>query len=171
MTEHLPERLDLPAMAEAGRALRGRIPVARLERALPALVASDGELEVGLRLGKDPAGTRFMAVEISGEVMQTCQRCLQPVRVPLQLHSRLGLVHDEASAQSLPARYEPYVLTGEPANIAEIVTDEVLLALPLVPLHVDDSNCAAVTEDYRPPADSKRENPFAVLAELKQKQT
>ena len=60
MIEHLPDRLDLLATAEARRALRGSIPLARLIRVLPALVSSDGDLQVSLELGKDPAGIRFL---------------------------------------------------------------------------------------------------------------
>lgn len=171
MTDHLPERLDLPALAEAGRVLRGHIPVAWLERAGPALADTAGELEVELRFGKDPAGTRYLSVDVHGSVAQVCQRCLQAVQVPLKLHSRLGLVQEETEAAALPERYEPLLLTGEPASIAEIVTDEVLLALPLVPLHVDDERCSAVTQDYRPSAADRRDSPFAALVALKEKQT
>ncbi len=167
----MPEQLDLPALAEAGRVLQGRLPVAWLERAIPALVDTTGELEVELHFGKDPTGTRYLSIEIGGNVTQICQRCLQPVSVPLDLHSELGLVQDETEAAALPERYEPLVLTGEPARLVEIVTDEVLLALPLVPLHVDDQRCAAVTRDYQPTVGDGRENPFAVLAELKQKES
>ena len=56
-----PERLDLLATAETGRTLQGRMPLARLERVLPALASSEGELQVVLDLGKDPAGIRFLA--------------------------------------------------------------------------------------------------------------
>jgi uncharacterized metal-binding protein YceD (DUF177 family) len=52
--------------------------------------------------------------------------------------------------------------------VAEVVSDEVLLALPIVPMHGDQSECRALSEDYVPVKD-ERENPFAVLAQLKQK--
>jgi uncharacterized protein len=99
-----------------------------------------------------------------------CQRCLEPVTLPLDLKFRLGLVHEATAAGSLPDCYEPLVITGEPASIADIVSDEVLLALPLVPLHVDDGRCRAFTKDYQPPKSETRPSPFAVLAGLKQKQ-
>lgn len=171
MIDHLPERLDLLATAEAGRLLQGRMPLARLERVLPALVSSDGELQVVFELGKDPAGIRFLAGTIRGEVTLQCQRCLEPVVQTLDLKFRLGLVQDEAAVAGLPERYEALLVTGEPASVADIVSDEVLLALPLVPLHQQDARCEGIMKDYQPSADETRESPFALLAELKQKQT
>ncbi len=144
--------------------------MARVARDVSALASSEGDLQVAFELGKDPAGIRYLAGTIQGEVMLKCQRCLEPVSRALDLQFRLGLVRDEASVASLPEHYEALIVTGEPGNIADIVSDEVLLALPLVPLHAeDDSDCNAFLKDYQP-GDETRESPFAVLAGLKQKQ-
>ena len=45
----------------------------------------------------------------------------------------------------------------------------VLLALPFAPVHEDMNECHGLYENYQPPAEAQRENPFAVLAKLKQK--
>jgi uncharacterized protein len=169
MIDHLPDRLDLLATAEAGRLLRGGMPLVRLERVLPALRSSDGELQVELELGKDPDGTRFMTGTIRGAVELQCQRCLDTMGLPLNLEFRLGIVQDHADAQRLHESYEPLLVGSEPTVIAEIVSDEVLLALPLVPAHADDGRCHEFVKDYQPPQSAKRENPFAMLAGLKQK--
>jgi len=105
-----------------------------------------------------------------GEVAINCQRCLEPVKQALDLVFRLGLVQDEAAIAALPEHYEALLVTGEPARVADIVSDEVLLALPLVPLHENDSRCQSVLKEYQPQADEPRESPFAILEELKQKQ-
>lgn len=170
MIDHLPDRLDLLAMAEAGRALTGRMPLSRLERVLPQLAASDGELQVTLELGTDPAGIRFLVGTIRGEITLQCQRCLEPMQQTLDLKFRLGLIQDEAMASKLPGHYEALLVTAEPASVAEIVSDEVLLALPLVPSHTDDAQCEEIMREYQPAGSEQRESPFAVLAKLKQKQ-
>jgi uncharacterized metal-binding protein YceD (DUF177 family) len=75
----------------------------------------------------------------------------------------LSGTHGVSSGCDIPAG------AGEPASLAEIITDEVLLALPIVPLHGGTSTCRPPVMDYQTPANSQRENPFAVLAKLKQK--
>jgi uncharacterized protein len=169
MINHLPDRLDLYAAAEAGRVLRGRLELARLVRALPQLESPEGELEVSLELGRDEDGTRYLAGTVQGRLVLLCQRCLEPLEYPLDVTFRLGLVHGQEQMQGLSDRYEPLLITGEPASLAEVITDEVLLALPIVPLHRGTSTCRPPATDYQKPADSRRENPFAVLAQLKQK--
>ena len=149
--------------------LQGSIPLARLERVLPALCSQDGELQVLLELGVDPDGTRFLAGSIRGTVDLQCQRCLDSMGLPLNLKFRLGMVQDHADIHRLHERYEPLIVGSEPMSVAEIVSDEVLLALPLVPAHADEGKCHEFVKDYQPPQAEKRDNPFAVLADLKQK--
>ncbi len=169
MIDHLPDRLDLMATAAAGRILQGRIPLARLERALPALKSSAGELQVVLELGKDADGTHYLAGSLHGDVVLTCQRCLGEMVLPLDVEFRLGLIRDEAAINDLSDWYDPLVVTAEPADIADILSDEVLLALPIVPLHGESEECPGLPKRYQPSAEDQRENPFAVLAGLKQK--
>ena len=170
MTEHLPERLDLLAAAEAGRELHGRIALASLERVAPLLASPQGELQVVMRLGKDADGTYCLSGSIRGQVVLQCQRCLEELTRTLDVKFRLGLVRSQEAAARLAHGYEPLLVTAEPSSIAEIVSDEVLLALPFAPVHEDLGECHGLYEDYQQPAEAQRENPFAVLAVLKQKQ-
>ena len=169
MIDHLPDRLDLMATADAGRVLQGRISLARLKRVLPALMSTAGELQVDLELGKDTDGTHYLAGSLQGDVTLKCQRCLGSMILPLDVKLRLGLIRDKDTMNDLPGWYEPLIVSAEPADIADILSDEVLLALPIVPLHGESDKCQELVKDYQPPAGDERENPFAVLAELKQK--
>jgi uncharacterized protein len=170
MIKHLPDRLDLIATAEAGRLLRGTVAVSSLERLLPVLVSDEGDLQVEMELGKDPDGTRYMKGSIQGEVMLKCQRCLENMSLPLDLVFRLGLVASDEAANALSDRYEPLLVTAEPAYIADVIAEEVLLAIPIVPRHSDSVDCQEFVKDYMPPQSEQRKNPFAVLAGLKLKQ-
>ncbi len=150
--------------------LRGSIAVASLERLLPVLISDEGELQVEIELGKDPDGIRYLKGSVKGAVMLKCQRCLDNMSLPLDLVFRLGLVASEDAADRLPDRYEPLLVTAEPAHIADVIAEEVLLAIPIVPRHSDRVECQEFVKDYKPPVGEQRENPFAVLAGLKLKQ-
>ena len=150
--------------------LRGSVAVSTLERLLPVLLSDEGELQVEMELGKDPDGTRYMKGSIQGEVTLKCQRCLENMALPLDLGFRLGLVTSDEAANVLPERYEPLLVTAEPAHIADVIAEEVLLAIPIVPKHSDRVDCQEFVKDYTPPESEQRKNPFAVLAALKSKQ-
>lgn len=150
--------------------LRGRVAVSELERLIPVLTSSQGELLVEMELGKDPDGTRYLSGTIQGDVALKCQRCLEDMTLPLDLNFSLGLVHSDEAASALPDWYEPLLVGSEPASIADVIAEEVLLAIPIVPMHRDNQNCQEFVKDYKPPVGEKRDNPFDVLADLKLKQ-
>ncbi len=170
MKDHLPDRLDLYAAAEAGRVIRGRIPLASLTRVIPLTSSVASELEVVLEFGRDQEGTRYLTGSIRGMLELQCQRCLESMDYPLNVKFQLGLVQNPDDVQYLTDRYEPLIVAAEPALLAEVISDEVLLALPIAPLHEGMVNCREVTADYHASADAQRDNPFAVLEQLKQKQ-
>jgi uncharacterized protein len=167
MSQRLPQRTDLLAMADAGRMLKGQIEVASLDRVLPLLHGTEGVLQVVMQIDTDPDGTRYVAGTIEGRIQLLCQRCLEPVAWPLNLAFRLGLVRDQEEASRLTPRYEPLIVTAEPTRLADVVADEVLLAMPQVPVHPEQEACLAPQTGTDSPEEIQRENPFAVLAKLK----
>ena len=133
MIDHLPDRLDLIATAEAGRDLRGRLAVAGLERLLPALASDQGELEIELNLGKDAGGTRFLAGTIQGEVILDCQRCMKDMTLPLDLVFRLGLIRDERAVHALPDCYEPLAVQQSQHTLRTSLRKKYYWHCPLYP--------------------------------------
>ena len=92
---------------------------------------------------------------------------LQPVSVPVDAVVRVALVGSGADAARAPAELEPVLAPGGRISLGELITEELLLTLPIVPLHVDDEACTAppavaAAEESRPEA----QLPFARLSEL-----
>ena len=85
---------------------------------------ADGEAQVRLHL------------QAHTVLQMCCQRCLQPVAVPLDVDTQLRFVRDEALAEKLDEDSEEDVL-ALPAtlDLQALVEDELILALPLVPRH------------------------------------
>jgi len=148
--------------------LRGRLAVAEMERFAPLLATNDGEVEVVLDFDFDPERRAFMRMHLRAEVSLVCQRCLGPVHHAIEVERLLGVVTTEAQAERLPGIYDPLFVTEEPLLLREVIEDELILSLPIVPRHNDGECAPAVTGAG---TDNKvggaRENPFAVLAGLK----
>lgn len=169
MIERLPDQIDLGSMAEAGRQLSGEVELTRLDRILPLLDSGEGALQVNLIAGKDAGGTRFVTGNIKGSLQLQCQRCLGAFIFPVDLQFSLGLVRGLDESAGLPAHYEPLIVETEPYNLLDMVTEEILLALPLVALHEDRRLCKETDNEYQVPVAGERETPFAILAQMKQK--
>jgi uncharacterized protein len=94
---------------------------------------------------------------------------MQAMTLPLTLEVNLGIVTSKEAAEALPENYDPLLVTAEPMKAADIVEDELILALPIVAMH-EVKDCPSGEEFQRmedEPAQPERENPFAILAELK----
>lgn len=170
-----PRHLDMAAFARAGAAARGTCPLEGMKRlmqdALP--LADDGLAEVnwsaqGERRPVAGGGEQFLLhLSVDTAVSMSCQRCLQPVSIPLQVQTTLRFVRDEALAERLDEESEDDVLALSAAlDLHELIEDELILALPIVPRH---ARCAqplpmSAGADDIGPADT--EQPFAKLASM-----
>ena len=172
-----PARLDVAAFAAEGAELGGAWPLTKLERvrdtAAPAAPSTEGAVvnwQVRGEQAAAPGGgsETWLHLDASAALDVACQRCLQPVRVPLDVHRRILFVPGgEAAAAAVDAEREEDVLPLTRAlDLRELVEDELLLALPLVPVH------ALCPEPLAPPGSAEEEDvrapsPFAALAALK----
>lgn len=85
-----------------------------------------------------PAGAPeiWLAVQATAPVWLTCQRCLQPLALTMTLDRRLRFVVGESLAETMDAELEDDVLAlPRWLDVRELIEDELLLALPLVPRH------------------------------------
>lgn len=194
---HDPLRLDLAAFAADGASLSGEWPghtLARLadlqtppQDTAPAPVTWHAQGERRAVAVGDPE--LWLTLQVQAPVWLTCQRCLQPMSVPLALDRRLRFVHGEAEAEALDAESEDDVLAlARWMSLRELVEDELLLALPLVPRHgvcpqplpvpvpleaeaseMTEGGNAVVASAPIPPDDGLpgKPHPFAALAALK----
>ncbi len=101
---------------------------------------------------------------IDGSPLPVCQRCLGTLTVALEAPIAVGVVQDIAAEQRLPRRLDPWIVTDEEGDLFDLAEEELLLALPIVALHEDESCHASpvVAGDA-----GNNRNPFRVLAELK----
>ncbi len=147
------------------------MPVAAFGRLCGALAGNDGEVIYRLDFGRDELGTDYVDVHAQAPLTMTCQRTLEPFVLPVRVDSRLGLIRRERDEAGLPPGCEPLLVPDDGRlHPADVIEDELLLALPLVPVNPDSSLPDALVGQGEPEqggAESQENNPFAVLRELK----
>ena len=164
MLDRLPQQIEPVGLAEVGRSFRGEVPVSKLSRLGELLASKDGNLKVQMDFRLDERRIRTLSGTIEGEISLVCQRCLGPLRFPVDLSFCLGIVTSESEIDRLPDGYEPLLVSGEPLQTTVVIEDEILLAVPAIPLHEGDEGCVTGYENRPAPA---KDNPFAVLEKLK----
>lgn len=176
-----PARLDVKALAHAGASLQGRLPLSGLARLAESTVTpADGSADLAwsvqgqLKQLVGRAAEIRIRLQVQATVFQTCQRCLQPMALPLAIDRTIRFVPGEDDAARLDEELDDEDVLALPRglDLMELVEDELILALPIVPRHeVCPQPISFNTEanaDFLE-ADLERPNPFAVLAGLKPK--
>ena len=144
----------------------GEAAVADLPRLSAELLDASGVLQWSVRGGAQAQGHAGMTVHVAGPVHLRCQRCLGPLEFAIDSESVLILADDEAAADALEEQLDDesidVVVGSRTMDMAIVIEDEALLALPLSPRHEvcpDPSALEAVKRD-------KPASPFAVLKNL-----
>ncbi|HET7758276.1 MAG TPA: YceD family protein [Steroidobacteraceae bacterium] len=158
--------LDVGRLADGRADVDFAVPLTELQelRALRASVA--GEVHGKAHFSREQ-GTAVAELTVEGAATLECQRCMRPMRLPLASRVRVALVASDADAARLPADLEPVLAAGGRISIARLLTEELLLTLPIVPLHAGPEECvAAGVRGASAQLGGETHQPFARLAEL-----
>lgn len=175
-TEFNAGRLDVKAFAQAGAVLSGREVLSKYERLLEEAGGQGGDRLVHWEARgdtrADAGGFAQIWLHLSARVSLplTCQRCLGPadIEVAAQRSFRFVASEEQAEAEDEEAEEDVLVLSRD-FNLRQLVEDELLMALPLVPRHEvcpTEVKLSAEDADFEA-ASAAKPNPFAALAGLK----
>jgi uncharacterized protein len=175
-----PQSLNVRAFSRDGATLSGQAPLAQWERlsaesedglvSPPVKWQARGEAvpEVG---AQDQV---WLHLQVNAVLPLLCQRCLSPLLTAVDVDRSFRFVADEATAMALDDEEEEDLLvTSREFNLIDLVEDEVILAMPLVPLHeaCPEPLHMSVEDPQFEQEEQKRPHPFAALAGLKLKKS
>ena len=148
------------------RVLAGRLGVDSLRRLFELGCACSG-VDYRLTGFVNERGKLALRIELSGTGEMRCERCLQPLVVNLSGVSELELADSEPEI-ALAEDDVDRVLATRDMNVGELVEDEAILLLPMVPKHVG-CQIGSGSDDFQADEGGGRDSPFGVLAFLRKK--
>ena len=165
MSATLPPVLDAWRMVAARRYFEGELPLAAFTRLKDSLTDSEGVCRYRIEFGRDSLDLPFAEIRAEAQLPMLCQRSLERYLQPVTVLQRLGLITDEAQEAALPEGTEPLLLqAGAEIRPIELIEDELILALPVVPINPESNELEA---EWPNDSDEDKVNPFAALAALK----
>jgi uncharacterized protein len=150
--------IDGLEFARAGATRAGKLDLAQLPR-LAEVGCRAAELSYAIRGDASAQGKPALRLAAAGTLEFVCQRCLEALRMPIDVQSELELAESQAGIDAADDDVDRVLATRSMA-VAELVEDEVILALPMVPMH---ARCTAAIGA----APTERVSPFAGLAALR----
>lgn len=166
-------RVDVAALAQAHQAVAGSTPIAELPRLFetaapeaPPQATDSLNWQVQGECRRLTGETQlWLHLQANAHIALTCQRCLQPVVTDLAMARSVRFVDGESVAAEMDADSEDDILALAPDfDLLNLLEDEMLLALPLVPRH---EVCPEPLPLAPAAPEAPRESPFAVLSQLK----
>jgi len=137
---------DVRKLADSRAAFEFEIPVAELPDIPPEFGAGNGLVQAQVRFGREQ-GFAVADVELRAQLQVVCQRCMAPMPLTVESHSPVLVVETEREAEEAPAGWETFLAPEGRLSLAALVAEEVLLAIPIVPLHDAGRSCAAAAPD------------------------
>jgi uncharacterized protein len=145
-----------------------------MPRLAPLLTSLEGEAAFALAFRLDEEHRPVVGVEVQAELSLSCQRCMRPMRLPVDAAATLAVVSGPDEAERLPEELDPLLLEDDRVALRSLIEDELILAVPNAPMH-PASECSVRLETVnadpegaeQTTAEPARDNPFAVLASLK----
>ena len=97
------------------------------------------------------------------DIVLACQRCLDDLSISLEVNFNLAFVRHNQESEELESHYEIYVIEDEELATHDLISDEILLSIPMVPMHDYDCSKNINTLEI---VDEKAENPFSILKNI-----
>jgi len=147
---------DLETLAERAAVLEGEIPLKQLVRLSDLLYSNSGSVRASLRFRQRLDGWLILGLKYEATLQLTCQRCLEPLACVVGADVELGLLENDAVQSFSPEGVEPFILEGDRFNPAQLIEDELIVSLPLVPRHERTADCGPLARVL----DSESNNEF-----------
>ena len=164
LNKSLPDQLKLFNFAKKEISLSGLYQISDFPRITE--IASNKKDNVRVELSFYLKNNKTPCVEgiIELDIVLTCQRCLDNLSIALKVNFNLAFVRNDQQSEELDSHYEIYVIEEEELATHNLISDEILLSIPMVPTH--DYDCIKEINEQEI-VEGKSENPFAILKKLK----
>lgn len=166
VTSPLPELLDPWRAVDSGSVFAGRLPLSSLPRLRGILLDKAGNVTFRIAFSRDEERRAVLRCNVAAALKLRCQRCLEGLDYQVDSSSLLALVSGIDEERQLPKRCDPLLVSGKQIRPRDLIEDELLLALPQIPMHESDDCVTSVSEAHSERGQTSKASPFAVLAEL-----
>jgi uncharacterized protein len=164
MPEDGAKPVIVAVLADAGSKVELAVPVAKLERISEYLASPEGMATGSVAFSREE-GRIVAEVELAATLVVRCQRCLKPMHLPIECRSRVALLASEEEASGVPPELETALAPDGRLRPADLVEEELLLALPVAPRH--PGNCPGEGREAAQQSIAQTtQRPFAGLGDL-----
>jgi len=163
LNKSLPDQLKLFNFAKKEISLSGIYQISDFPRITEIASNKKDNISVDLSFYLKNNKTPCVDGIIELDIVLACQRCLDDLSIELEVNFNLAFARHNQESEELDSHYEIYVTEDEELATHDLISDEILLSIPMVPTHnydcIKEINKQEIVEE-------KSENPFAILKNI-----
>jgi uncharacterized protein len=173
MAPGLPDRVDFAQLAGDAAELERVYPLDEMSRLQDLLAHARGVVRASFAFANAASGRAGVTVTVEAAPQLVCQRCLEGFRFDAAGRSEIEFAIGQAAAgvAAADSRREIYAMDEGRVSLRELAEEELLLALPMVPMHAQ--NCVRIPDhealDQGQDIRDEQSRPFAALQNLLKK--
>ena len=129
--------IDSLAFAREAGSLQGELPIAGLTRVLDLLANPASRVAYQLSGQLDYRGKPQLVLQLEGVLSVRCQRCLEGLDYPVNVHSLLKLIgsEEELTQEEMEDDTKDFLVAQKEFDVVALIEDELILDLPPAPRH------------------------------------
>jgi uncharacterized protein len=167
---HLEDEVDAMSLAMRGSEIEQSFAMTSLPRVSEYVSQPNAQAHLFAKF-RNLDGRVLIDGEVTAQLQMRCQRCLQPVTVPVDDEFSVVLVGSEDELDKMAPEQDAIVAQAERLDLRWLTEEQLLLAAPLVPLHATNAECGlaespVVVTDESAPSTAESQRPFADLREM-----
>ena len=168
----IPEYVEPFRLAEQSLRLDGLVKLVDMHRlnASRQNISDDERVTVQLSFGLDEQRLPYVKGHLQASIGLQCQRCLERFTYEIISDFALAIVKTLDEEKALPEQYESAMVHEGQLALRELIEDELILNLPIIPRHELDTWQVKLPQTDSGWKENEGENPFKVLQSLKHKQ-
>ncbi len=159
----IPDTIKLFSFAKKGLNLSHIYQVKDFPRIKKLLSNIDDEVKVELSFYIENNSIPCIEGVVKLSAVVDCQRCLNEVNLRLSPSFKLGFLKNEQQGETLDSSFETILNTDEAFLTIEFITDEVLISIPMSPMHSHKCQSYQDKEQIK----QEKHNPFSKLKHTK----
>ena len=164
--KQLPKTIKLFKFARKEASLHGDYKISAMPRISEIARNTEDRIKVDLSFYLENDKTPCIKGIITANIILDCQRCLDALPVDLKVIFNLAFVRNESQAEELDTSFEVYNIgEEEELDSIDLITDEILLSIPMAPSH--DFDCSLKIDKEKEIVEKISKNPFDVLKNIK----
>ena len=144
---------DLNALGERKARLTGEIALSQLTRLRELLYTCSESVKASIAFSQQGDNCVTLELDYKAELELVCQRCLEPFAKAICEHTLIALELSDSSWSIRDNDCELPVLSGDRFGPSALIEDELIVSVPLAPVHFSEDRCGNLIQHLKGSAD------------------